>query len=176
MDLENLHRQILKDPFLSRLSGLAKREKVPFFLVGGYLRDLSLGIERKDYDFALPAEASSFVSTIESACGFHFFKVGKDAETSTFRMVTDQLSVDIAFFQGRDIEEDLHRRDFTINTLAFSLRDETWHWAPGAIEDIRGGRIRAVSSRSLDQDPLRMLRAVRYACTHDGFSIDETLK
>ena len=176
MDLHDLEREILRDPILLRLSTLAKREKIPVFLVGGYLRDLLLGIKRKDYDFTLPREASFFIPAIESAFGFRFFKVGKGIETSTFRIVTEEISMDITFFQGRDIAEDLFRRDFTINTLAFSLRDETWQWAEGAMEDIRNRRIRAVSGRSLDRDPLRMLRAVRYACTLDNFSIDEMLK
>ncbi len=176
MDLHDLQREILKDPVLLRLSTLAKKEKIPFFLVGGYLRDLWLGTKRKDYDFTLPGEAFSFIQVIEGAFGFHFFRAGKAIETSTFRMMKGDISMDITFFQGRDIPEDLLRRDFTINTLAFSLADETWHWAEGALEDIRDRRIRTVSGLSLDQDPLRMLRAIRYACSLHGFLMVDALK
>ena len=175
LDLKDLHREIFKDPVLSRLSALAKREKAPFYLVGGYLRDLWLGVERRDFDFTLSREASAFVSVIEEAFQFHFFRVGKDAETSTFRIMKDDLSMDITLFHGRTIMEDLQWRDFTVNTLAFSLEDETWRWAEAALEDIQQRMIRAVSERSLDQDPLRMLRAIRYACTLEGFSMDARL-
>jgi poly(A) polymerase len=176
MNLKTLQKEIFEDPVLLKVSDLVKREKIPFYLVGGYLRDLSLGKERKDYDFTLPEEASSFIPLMEEAFQFHFFRVGKDARTSTFRVTGDDLSMDVTFFQGQTIEEDLRRRDFTINTLAFSFLNRTWHWAEGALDDIRNRRICAVSDHSLDQDPLRMLRAIRYACTLDHFHMDQRLK
>ncbi len=176
MSLEDLQQEILNDPILSRLSNLAKKEKTPFFLVGGYLRDLRLKKQRKDYDFTLPRESFSFISVIEKAFGLHFFRAGKEEETTTFRITKNEVTMDITLFQGRNLEEDLCRRDFTINTLAYSLEDETWHWAEGALEDIEHRKIRAVTDRSIDLDPLRMLRAIRYLCTLDDFSIDEKLE
>jgi poly(A) polymerase len=176
MNLHDLKTEIVKDPILSTLTNLVKRENVPFFLVGGYLRDLWLGIKRKDYDFTLPREASSFISAIETAFGFRFFKAGKGAETVTFRVMKEGISMDIAFFQGQDIREDLRRRDFTVNALAFSLGDEEWHWTEGTLEDLRDRRIRSVSDLSLDRDPLRMLRAIRYVCTLHDFSMVDALR
>ena len=176
MRLEDLRQEIMNDSLLSRLSCLAKREETPLFLVGGYLRDLLLRKQRKDYDFALPRESISFISVIEEAFRLHFFQSGKEEKTTTFRILKDELTMDVSLFQGQTLEEDLRRRDFTINTLAYSLRDGTWHWAEGALEDIEHRRIRAVTDRSIDLDPLRMLRAVRYLCTLDGFSMDEKLE
>jgi tRNA nucleotidyltransferase/poly(A) polymerase len=176
MALKDLDREILGDPVLLKLSNLAKKEKVPLILVGGYLRDLWLSRQRKDYDFALPREASPFITAIETAFQIRFFRVGKEEETTTFRMVQHDMTMDIAFLQGHNLAEDLLRRDFTINTLAYSLEDGTWHWAKGALEDIEQRRIRTVTDRSIDRDPLRMLRAIRYLCTLDDFSIDQTLK
>jgi tRNA nucleotidyltransferase/poly(A) polymerase len=173
---KDLDREILGDPILLRLSNLAKKEKVPLFLVGGYLRDLWLSRQRRDYDFVLPREASPFITVIETAFQIRFFRVGKEKETTTFRMVQADMSMDITFFQGQNLEEDLLRRDFTINTLAYSLKDGTWHWAKGALDDIENHRIRAVTDRSIEGDPLRMLRAIRYLCTLDDFSMDEHLK
>jgi poly(A) polymerase len=176
MVMENIKQEIHEDPLLSKLSRLAKEKRIPLFLVGGYLRDLLYGTERKDYDFALPKNASSFIKIIEEALCLHFFKVGKEeTNTVTYRIIQEGLSVDIAFLQGETIEEDLKRRDFTINAMAFSLLDETFHSVEGSLEDIGKKLIRTVSRNSIDQDPLRMLRAVRYLCTLEGFIMDEDL-
>ena len=146
-------------------------------MVGGYIRDLILGIHRKDYDFVLAKEASPFISSIEEALHLHFFKIGKEEmDTVTYRFIKEKMSVDLTFLQGRTIEEDLRRRDFTINAIAFSLWNETLHSVEGALEDIGKRVIRTTSNRSIDQDPLRMLRAIRYLCTLDGFIMDKALE
>jgi len=184
MDEKTLIKKVLEDPILFKLSTLAKENGVPLFLVGGYLRDLLLGARcpgfhrtAMDYDFALPREFSLFIPTIEKHLGFHFFKVGKEeAGTITYRMIRKGVSIDLTFFQGETLEDDLQRRDFTMNAIAVSLRDETCHSVEGAFSDIENGVIRSVSPRSLEQDPLRMLRAVRYLCTHEGFRIDIELE
>ena len=75
---ENIKQGIHNDPMLSSLSTLARKRRIPLFLVGGYLRDLFLGTRRKDYDFALPKDASSAIVLFEEALGLHFFKVGKE--------------------------------------------------------------------------------------------------
>jgi poly(A) polymerase len=177
MNLKLIGKEILCDPIISKLSDLAKKKKVPLFLVGGYIRDVLIGMHRRDYDFALPKEVSLFIPMMEEALHFRFFKVGKEEKnTITYRTIKSDLSFDLTFFQGRTIEEDLQRRDFTINAIAFSLLDETFHWAEGAFEDIEKKVIRTVSNLSIDQDPLRMLRAVRYFCTLDDFVLDKVLK
>jgi len=177
MDLNQAREEIRNDPILSELSRLAKEKKTSLFLVGGYLRDLFLGASAKDYDFALPKDASSFIETIEEALHLLFFKVGKEEMgTTTYRIVKEGMSIDLTFMQGETIDEDLRRRDFTVNAVAFSLQDEIFHWVEGAIEDIGRKLIRTVSNRSIDVDPLRMLRAIRYLCTLEGFAIDKELK
>ena len=177
MDMNQARDEIHNDPILSKLMKLAKEKDIPLFLVGGYLRDLLLRTRSKDYDFTLPKEASPFVPTIEEALGFRFFKVGKDeTNTATYRVIKEDISIDLTFLQGETIEEDLQRRDFTINALAFSLRDETFHWVETSLEDIEKRLIRSVSAHSVDQDPLRMLRAIRYLCTLEGFDMDAELK
>ncbi|MBM4338829.1 MAG: HD domain-containing protein [Deltaproteobacteria bacterium] len=184
MDEKALIQKVLEDPILYKLSTLAKEKGVPLFLVGGYLRDLLLEARSPgsqqvamDYDFTLPKEFSSFIPTIEKNLGFHFFKVGKEeVGTVTYRMIRKEVSIDLTFFQGETLEEDLQRRDFTMNAIAVSLRDETCHSVEGAFNDIENGVIRSVSPRSLEQDPLRILRAVRYLCTHEGFRIDIQLE
>lgn len=177
MDIDRVRNQIHQDPILSKLSKLSREKKIPLFLVGGYLRDLFIGTPGKDYDFSLPKEASSNIPMIEETLHLHFFKAGKEEmNTTTYRIMKEGFSIDLTFLQGDTIEEDLQRRDFTINAIAFSLQDETLHWAKGSSEDIRKRLIRTVSIHSIDQDPLRMLRAIRYLCTLDGFSLERGLE
>jgi tRNA nucleotidyltransferase/poly(A) polymerase len=177
MDMNQVKEAILKDPILSKMSTLAKEKRIPLFLVGGYLRDLLLGIRGKDYDFTLPKDSSSFIKAIEETLDLRFFKVGREEmNTVTYRIIREDMSVDLTFLQGESIETDLRRRDFTINAIAFSLQDETFHVAERSLEDIDKKVIRAVSSLSIGQDPLRMLRAIRYVCTLNGFIMDEKFK
>ena len=174
--IDSIKQGIRRDPLLSVLSTLARQRRIHLFLVGGYLRDLFLGKRGKDYDFTLSKDASPSIVLIEEALGLHFFKVGKkERNTVTYRTIQEGLSIDLAFLQGETIEEDLRKRDFTINAMAFSLRDETFHMVGGSLEDLGRKLIRTVSDVSIDHDPLRMLRAVRYFCTLEGFMIDENL-
>jgi poly(A) polymerase len=184
MDFGEIKQKILEDPVLSKLSNLSKEKEIPLFLVGGYIRDLFLGTpgsthgrRGKDYDFALPKKSFPFIPLMEGILHLSFFKVGREErETLTYRVVHEGMSIDLTFLQGDTIDEDLLRRDFTINTIAFSLRDETFHQVKGALEDMKRRVIRSVSKHSIDQDPLRMLRAIRYLCTLDGFVLHPTLK
>ena len=177
MNLKPVEKDILEDPLLIKLSILAKEKNIPLFLVGGHIRDLLLGTHQKDYDLTLPREASSFISMIEDTLHLRFFKVGKEElDTVTYRIIKEKMSMDIALLQGRTIEDDLKRRDFTVNAVAFSLREGRFHWVERALEDIEKRIIRAVSDRSIDLDPLRMLRAIRYLSTLPGFRLDHELK
>ena len=177
MDIHQVRKEIHQDPILSKLSKLASEKKIPLFLVGGYLRNRFIGTPRKDYDFTLSKEASSNIAMIEETLHLHFFKVGKEEmNTTTYRIMKEDLSIDLTFLQGDTIEEDLLRRDFTINAMAFSLQYETFHWVEESLEDIEKKLIRPVSIHSIDQDPLRMLRAIRYHCTLDGFAMEKGLK
>jgi poly(A) polymerase len=134
------------------------------------------GTTRKDYDLTLPKDVSFFIATIEEMLHLRFFKVGKEEmSTITYRVNKEDISIDITFLQGETIEEDLQRRDFTINAIAFSLHDETFHWVRDGLGDIKNKLIRTVSKYSIDLDPLRMLRAIRYLCTLDGFVINKEL-
>jgi tRNA nucleotidyltransferase/poly(A) polymerase len=176
MDLSSIDRSILQDALLSRLSALATEKDISIYLVGGYIRDLLLGRRSQDYDLSLPAEASLFIPLIESALNLRFFKIGKeDQGMATYRFVGKALSVDLTLFQGSSIDDDLRRRDFTINAIAFSLRDRKVHAAEGALDDIQKRVIRTVTRRSIEDDPLRMLRAIRYLSTLERFEIDSHL-
>ena len=177
MDLNQVREKIRQDPILSKLAKVASAKEIPLFLVGGYLRDLFIGSLGRDYDFTLSKEASFFIPAIEETLHLRFFKVGKEEmNTTTYRTIKEEMSMDLTFLQGDTIEDDLLRRDFTINAMAFSLLKDTFHGVEGSLKDIQKKCIRTVSNHSIDQDPLRMLRAIRYQCTLDGFDLEEGLK
>ena len=68
------------------------------------------------------------------------------------------------------LEDDLARRDFTVNAIAMDLGGAL-HAAPGGLEDLAGGAIRVLHDKSFNDDPTRLLRAVRYE-TRLGFAIE----
>ncbi len=82
---------------------------------------------------------------IEDILHLHFFRVGKEEmKTLTYRVIREDISIDLTLMQGETIEEDLQRRDFTINAIAFSLLEETFHWVEKGLEDIAHKFIRTV--------------------------------
>ncbi len=184
MDFDQIKKRIITDPIVSMLSNLSKEKNIPIFLVGGYIRDQLIehffnmpSSDLRDYDFIIYPKDSIFIASIEAILNCKFFRVGReDIGTSTYRIVKDGISIDITYLQGKDIEEDLRRRDFTINAIAFCLLDETFHFIRGALEDTQNQVIRLTSNLAIDHDPLRMLRAIRYLCTLKGFRLDSELR
>lgn len=153
------------------------------YVVGGSLRDILLGREVDDWDVAtsaLPEETEALFpeSVYENRFGTVTVRLGDSPyEVTTFRrehVYADHRRPERVEF-GVDLEEDLARRDFTMNAIAWGgtggearLHDPFW----GAV-DLRTGRIRAVGrpGERFAEDALRMLRAIRFAATL-GFIIE----
>ncbi len=174
-----------RDVFIS-LAEFAAQENVQLYLVGGTVRDLLLGKEVEDLDFAVAGNAFDFARKFADATDASF--VPLDEERNTARVVfsrgrfRDCPYMDFSRIQGVDITEDLAARDFTINAMAMDLSqivDISAHevevidpW--GGANDLETGLIRLVSAQSIADDPVRMLRAYRFAAIL-GFTIhDET--
>lgn len=179
----------------------AKANSMGLYLVGGLVRDLLLGVPNLDIDFVVEGDAVAFVKQLKTSYGgdiryHHQFKTGKwllNAE------VAEQLSIPSAlddwpnfidFASARtefyekptvlptvwqsSIKQDLHRRDFTINTMAIRLAPEPM----GELLDFYNGKqdlqnriIRVLHSLSFVDDPTRMIRAVRFE-QRLGFEIE----
>nr|MDJ0556671.1 CCA tRNA nucleotidyltransferase [Microcoleaceae cyanobacterium MO_207.B10] len=135
----------------------------PIYLVGGILRDglLRRQIEYLDLDFIVPNEAINLARNIAKKYQAGF--VVLDAERKIARVVFKGTTVDFAEIEGDSLEEDLWRRDFTINAIAYNpLTDELIDLF-NARKDLQNGIIRMVKSANLREDPLRLLRAYRQA-------------
>ena len=155
----------------------------PAYLVGGCVRDYLIGKEISDYDIctsATPDEtARIFAHTVPTGLLHGTITVmsgNHHAEVTTFRKessYSDGRHPDsVAFSQS--VEEDLARRDFTINALAW--RQGVIIDLFGGIHDIRDKTIRAVGDPGLrfQEDALRMLRCIRLLCRLQFSAIEET--
>jgi len=140
-------------------------------LVGGAVRDALLlrRAEYLDLDFVLPTDA---VQTARSLAGH--YKAGfvvLDAQRQIARVVFKDATVDLAQQEGDSLETDLHRRDFTINAIAYNPHTEQFIDPLQGMVDCRAGVIRMVSQSNLEDDPLRLLRGYRQAAQL-GFRIE----
>src|SRR5919197_5930070 len=164
------------------LSGLERFEPVldalpgPAYLVGGTVRDLLLGLpQRFDFDLAVVGDAERFAGHLAARLGGRLTTYG---QFGTARVdYDDRAHVDVATARTESyaapaalpdvapadsIEDDLTRRDFTINAMAVSLPD-------GELVDPFGGRshladrlVRGLPEQSFVDDPTRIFRAARY--------------
>ncbi len=148
------------------------------YLVGGAVRDLLLSRPSPDLDFALPAKGIFLARTVANALHADFIPL--DEERDTGRVIVTQedgsrIFLDFAVYRGADLIEDLRARDFTINAIAYNLRDETVIDPTEGGKDLRAKTIRACSPRALADDPVRILRAIRQAAAFD-FHIEKNTR
>lgn len=149
----------------------------PAWVVGGAVRDALLGREVVDYDLALDGDALEIARGL--ARKLRWAIVPLDEERRIARVVPRQgnLYFDLARLAGPTIEEDLRRRDLTVNALGVSLDDLLEVDTPvlldptGGLADFERRSIRVPGPWSLADDPLRVLRVYRFAC-HLGYDVD----
>lgn len=167
----------------------------PVYLVGGAVRDHLMNIEPKDYDFCTPVEPDEIEKLVIQSnlttgkaytVGKRFGTIGckmeiggkfEMVEITTFRTEKykkGDRKPDVEYV--KTIHEDLSRRDFTINAIAIRLHEGRLKVIDpfGGQQDLEAGVIRAVGhpKQRFKEDPLRILRAVRFACRL-GFTIEE---
>lgn len=158
------------------------------WLVGGCLRDILTGSEPKDFDVVTNATPEQVHEVFRRSriIGRRFrlvhVRFGRDViEVATFRALNSdgedrhhsdhgQILRDNVF---GDIQEDALRRDFTINALYYNIADFTLHDFVGSMKDIEARRIRLIGDpdQRYREDPVRMLRAARFAAKLD-FELD----
>ena len=165
-------------PFLVKLISLTPQK---IYLVGGSVRDLLIGKEDiKDIDllmqFGSEDAARAFADTIQGS----FFFLDEERKITRVVKHTERESIQFDFtnFEGSDLNSELGRRDFTVNAMALDLREFIENKASDRVidlfrgrEDVKNKLIRMTKPEALDEDPLRLLRAVRFAATL-GFTIE----
>ncbi len=141
------------------------------FLVGGTVRDILLGLNPTDYDFAVSGSGVSFARRIaQKLKGAFVLLSSKDDEA---RVVVNGVIFDFIGIGDGYIEDDLLRRDFTINAMAIDLKTHKFFDPCKGFKDLKRGILRVPGPRNLIDDPLRVLRGFRFS-VELGFRLDKT--
>tara|TARA_B100000029_G_scaffold390347_1_gene387135 strand:- start:1481 stop:2725 length:1245 start_codon:yes stop_codon:yes gene_type:complete len=144
-------------------------------LVGGAIRDAFLNRlkDKPDLDFVLPQDAIQTTHNLAKKLGGKV--VVLDAERDIARLVFQGWTIDLARQIGCNLEKDLLRRDYRVNSIALKLGPDPTILDPtGGIEDLRKKRLVAVSEENLVEDPLRLLRGLRLMAELNFFLDAET--
>jgi tRNA nucleotidyltransferase (CCA-adding enzyme) len=169
---DQLLNRLRATPEVARLLSIV-RDGPPAFVVGGTIRDLLLGLDPLDLDVVVDGPLTGIVAALGPPLRAH-----DQFETAT--VMLGDLRCDLARSRAETyrwpgalpqvrpapIEQDLLRRDFTVNAIALSISGERAGEllsAPRALDDLDTGRLRVLHRGSFRDDPTRLLRMVRYA-------------
>jgi tRNA nucleotidyltransferase/poly(A) polymerase len=167
---------------IKKLHKLFKKNGKQLYVVGGAVRDAILGKRPKDFDLTTDAKPDE-VLDIAKKGGFKSVEVGKQFgvvivgghEIATFRKdIGKGRRPDAVDFT--DIKGDVKRRDLTINALFYDIGKKQIVDLVGGIKDLKKKRVRTVGNPNerFDEDPLRKLRAVRFAGSVHGRMTKDT--
>lgn len=152
--------------YLSQLLDLKPTgEKI--YLVGGAVRDILLQKPGKDYDLVCSFDTRLAARKFADQMGGAFFMLDNGRNTSRVILYNGEkirMVFDFAHMQGKSIHEDLALRDFTINAMAIDLEEPDRLIDPMAgANDLNQKILRICTQNSFQDDPVRVIRAVRYA-------------
>lgn len=179
---------VLESHLLARIGSIADERGLDVYVVGGYVRDLLLGIADRDLDILVMGDGPSFARAV--ADRLHLSTVVEFEQFGTAMVPLEGGKVEFVsarkekydansrkpHVEAGTLRDDLLRRDFTVNALAVSLNASAF----GQLQDPLGGRgdLEAKILRTpldpvhtFDDDPLRIMRAIRFA-SQLGFRID----
>lgn len=171
--------QFLQRPVFRLVGDVAEHLGVRAFVIGGYVRDCLLGRECNDIDIVVEGSGIDFATAVGERSGrnvsyFRNFGTamlrcdGDEIEFVGARRESYRRESRKPIVENGTLEDDQKRRDFTINAMALSLCKEDWGALVdpfGGVRDLAAGIIRTPldPDTTYSDDPLRMLRAVRFA-------------
>jgi len=181
----NLSEKLASHPIFARVAQVAAKEGLETYVVGGYVRDLILGRPSKDIDFTCVGSGIHLAQEVAKTFEFHVpLSVFKNFGTAMLKLDDWELEFVGArkesyrqdsrkpLVEDGTLQEDLERRDFTINAMAISLNPENYGELIDpfdGIKDIKAKRIKTPLEPGItfSDDPLRMMRGVRFAAQLD---------
>jgi tRNA nucleotidyltransferase/poly(A) polymerase len=189
MNEEVFINKLKRSPLILKISQIAVSEKKLVYAVGGYVRDLILGRERNDLDILVLGNGVEFAKQVAKSFNIqnvnyfknfgtaHFEYSGMNIEFVGARKESYDRNTRKPVVEDGKFEDDISRRDFTINTLALSLNKDDF----GKLIDIYHGlsdiekkliKTPLDPLKTFDDDPLRIMRAFRFA-SQLNFNVDE---
>jgi len=178
----------IRDDILKRIGMVADRENLAVYIVGGYVRDHLLGRQVKDIDVVVIGNGVEFAKKVAKDIGKTNLIIFENFGTAMLPMDDRKLEFVGArkesysknsrkpHVEGGTLDDDLLRRDFTVNAMAASLNAKTFGQLVDPFEgqsDLKTGILRTPldPETTFDDDPLRIMRVMRFAAQL-GFSID----
>ncbi len=173
--------------FFSELKSLAEKTDINFYVVGGCVRDKLMGIESVyDIDIAIEYRFDEFISLFKKHFNIEEQRISQfktalfdfgdfTVDIVTARKETYASHGKLPSITESHIEDDLLRRDFTINSIAMLLPDEKYVDPLGGIEDIKKRIIRGNKAGLFYEDPTRIFRLFKYAERFAFTIADETI-
>lgn len=186
MNLKEINMKNLPED-VKKIFNIFDREWTPIYLVGGCVRDMLLGTTPKDYDFTVETPPENIenilrlyhipFNAMSAKYGTIIARInGEDYEITSTRKEADYVDnrhpEEVIF--GVSIEEDLKRRDFTINAMAMDSKGNIIDSFDGnKCFDLENHLIKTVGNPEtrFKEDPLRIMRALRFTITK-GFQLD----
>ena len=172
---KRINHELISDSALDTLK-ILKKNNFDAFIVGGAIRDILMGYKPKDFDIATNATPEQVRSIFKKSriIGRRFKLVhviyGREIiEVSTFRAKPRQkIQMSNGVLKDNEygsIKEDAERRDFTINALYYDVQDKNLIDFYGGLRDIQDNQLRLIGKPKLryKEDPIRILRAIRFA-------------
>lgn len=176
--------ELLGKELIGKLADIGSRLRGPVYLTGGTVRDLLLDRVPADIDLTVPGAARQWAAELSRQTGGTSVPLGKDEDAA--RVVWQGRDIDFSSFRegAQTIDEELIKRDITVNSLAVSLdgllRPGADPVSPGlelidpvgGLADLEQKTVRMTSPESFQKDPLRLLRVFRFAAVLD-FTVDK---
>jgi poly(A) polymerase len=187
--MDDLKKYIEKEPFIS-VAAVARQTGIPVYVIGGYVRDLLLHRPSKDVDFVVAGSGIDFARQLAESLGHgshaRYFKnfgtamvrfKGWELEFVGARKESYRKSSRKPIVENGTLQDDQRRRDFTINALSISLNEQDFGQLNdpfNGLRDLDNKLIRTPLDPDItfSDDPLRMMRAIRFA-TQLHFTIEE---
>jgi len=172
--------QLSERDILSSLYRLAISENVQLYVVGGTVRDVILGRPIYDVDFAVSGDALNFTERFAQLTNAKAIVLDEEQKSARAIFHHGDLYMDFNTIRGNDIIDDLKARDLTINAIAYDFNQlftsevvELIDPCNG-IDDLNNKIINLTSPQVIVDDPIRMLRAYRFAATLNFTILDQT--
>jgi len=187
----NIKEKISHLKVIDTISKVAELFDVKIYAVGGFVRDIILNRERNDLDILVIGNGTDFAKNVADGLGItnvsyfknfgtaHFDYQGMNVEFVGARKESYDRNTRKPIVEDGTFDEDISRRDFTINTLAISLNKNEFGKLTDkydGLSDIKNARIKTPLNplKTFDDDPLRIMRAFRFA-SQLNFNVDESI-